>query len=94
MEELEGGAGGYGGMACSQARCVADCDEQARTTQIAAIYGSDWLQLWSHNQNMLHPDMELTPHQVLHIGHLYDVQPFDKPLDVAKRFGMDRGASE
>jgi len=35
--------------------------------------------------------MHVSHHQVLRIGHDYDVQPFDKPMDVAKRFGMDAG---
>jgi len=70
-------------------RCEMVVRKGQQLQQIAAIYRSDWLQLWSHNQEMLHPDMDLNPHQVMNIGHLYDVQPFDKPADVAKRFGMD-----
>jgi hypothetical protein len=67
-------------------RCEMVVRQGQQLQQIAAIYHSDWLQLWSHNQNMLHPDMDLNPHQVLNIGHVYDVQPFDKPGDVALRF--------
>lgn len=72
-------------------RCEMVVREGQQLQQIAAIYHSDWLQLWSHNHDIAHPDMQLSPHQVLHIGHMYDVQPFDKPIDVAKRFGMDAG---
>jgi len=56
---------------------------------IAAIYRTDWLQLWSHNQQILHPDLDLSPGSAIHIGHQYFVQPYDKPADVAARFGMD-----
>jgi hypothetical protein len=73
-------------------RCEMVVREGHQLQQIAAIYRSDWLQLWSHNQDMMHPDMGLNPQNVLNIGHLYDVQPFDKPADVAKRFGMDKPA--
>jgi len=56
---------------------------------IAAVYRTDWLQLWSHNQHILHPDLELHPGSTIHIGHSYYVQPYDTPADVAARFGMD-----
>jgi len=70
-------------------RCEMVVRKGQQLQQIAAIYHSDWLQIWSHNDNIYHPDMELQEKQVLNIGHLYDVQPLDKPLDVARRFGMD-----
>jgi hypothetical protein len=56
--------------------------------EIAAIYRTDWLQLWSHNQQLMSPDTNLMPGSIIHIGHLYAIQPFDKPVDVATRFGM------
>jgi len=70
-------------------RCEFVIRDGQQLQQIAAIYRTDWLQIWSHNQMIMHPDMELTPGQVIHIGHTYHVQPHDTPMDVAKRFGMD-----
>ena len=69
-------------------RCEFVVREGQQLQQVAAIYGSDWLQLWSHNQRIMHPDMQLSPADTLNIGHLYDVQPYDKPAEVAERFGM------
>mmetsp|Transcript_68570 Transcript_68570/g.182976 ORF Transcript_68570/g.182976 Transcript_68570/m.182976 type:complete len:599 (-) Transcript_68570:27-1823(-) len=56
---------------------------------IAAVYKTDWLQLWSLNQWLLSPDSGLAPGQVLNIGHDYAVQPLDTPAAVSSRFGMD-----
>mmetsp|Transcript_32314 Transcript_32314/g.77148 ORF Transcript_32314/g.77148 Transcript_32314/m.77148 type:complete len:637 (-) Transcript_32314:89-1999(-) len=60
--------------------------------QIANIYHSDWLQLWSHNEHILSPDEALQPGTILHIGRTYDVQPYDTLEAVSQRFGMSKDA--
>jgi len=54
-------------MVVTALRCEMVVREGQQLQQIAAIYRSDWLQLWSHNQAMMHPDMELNPHQVCRV---------------------------
>jgi len=71
---------------------VKRCEFVVRTGQhlqhIASIYRTDWLQLWSHNSEITHPDLLIDPNSLLLIGRVYDVQPFDTPRAVAQRLGM------
>uniref|UniRef100_A0A6U2IRD1 LysM domain-containing protein n=2 Tax=Hemiselmis andersenii TaxID=464988 RepID=A0A6U2IRD1_HEMAN len=69
-------------------RCQFVVRQGQELQEIAAIYNSDWLQLWSLNHQLSNPDVNLMPGNVVNVGHLYAVQPFDKPRDVAQRFGM------
>jgi hypothetical protein len=38
-------------------RCMMVVRKGQQLQQIAAIYHSDWLQMWSHNHDILHPDI-------------------------------------
>lgn len=69
-------------------RCQFTVRKGQELQQIAAIYHTDWLQLWSHNQQLLSPDVNLEPGSLINIGHVYAVQPFDTPAAVGQRFGM------
>jgi len=69
-------------------RCQFVVRQGQELQEIAAIYNSDWLQLWSLNHQLSNPDVNLMPGNIVNIGHLYAVQPYDKPQDVAVRFGM------
>lgn len=72
----------------SVSRCHYVVRQGQEMSEIAAVYHSDWLQMWSLNHHLPSPDVGLAPGNIVDIGHLYAVQPFDKPSEVAKRFGM------
>eukprot|EP00286_Rhodomonas_abbreviata_P018070 CAMPEP_0181303672 /NCGR_PEP_ID=MMETSP1101-20121128/8694_1 /TAXON_ID=46948 /ORGANISM="Rhodomonas abbreviata, Strain Caron Lab Isolate" /LENGTH=652 /DNA_ID=CAMNT_0023409283 /DNA_START=91 /DNA_END=2046 /DNA_ORIENTATION=- len=95
-DEKEGDDASCPGVASSAVACVLvhvrRCAFVVRSgqtlEQIAQIYKTDWLQLWSHNGHIEHPDAALTPGSVLSIGRPYDVQPYDTAEEVVERFGM------
>eukprot|EP00285_Hemiselmis_virescens_P006541 CAMPEP_0173378822 /NCGR_PEP_ID=MMETSP1356-20130122/1938_1 /TAXON_ID=77927 ORGANISM="Hemiselmis virescens, Strain PCC157" /NCGR_SAMPLE_ID=MMETSP1356 /ASSEMBLY_ACC=CAM_ASM_000847 /LENGTH=614 /DNA_ID=CAMNT_0014332021 /DNA_START=181 /DNA_END=2026 /DNA_ORIENTATION=- len=73
-------------------RCQFVVRQGQELQEIAAIYNSDWLQLWSLNHQLSNPDVNLMPGNIVNVGHLYAVQPYDKPREVAVRFGMSDAA--
>ena len=90
-------AGACPGVVQSARECVwvnvARCQyvvQKGQTLQdISVWYGTDWLQLWSVNPDLLNFDLDLNTGDTLHIGHEYAVQPLETAANVARRFGMD-----
>lgn len=73
-------------------RCQYVVRQGQELSEIASVYHSDWLQLWSLNHQFSSPDVGIAPGNIVDIGHMYAVQPFDKPSEVSKRFGMSADA--
>ena len=55
---------------------------------MAAFYQASWMQLWSLNQGMGHPDLVIYASQVMNVGHKYRAGPSETAGAVAKRMGM------
>mmetsp|Transcript_70221 Transcript_70221/g.146342 ORF Transcript_70221/g.146342 Transcript_70221/m.146342 type:complete len:903 (-) Transcript_70221:2273-4981(-) len=68
-------------------RCMWHVQSEDTLIQIAARFGTNWLQIWHFNPEILHPDSSLPPNQAIHIGHLYEVEPNDALAVLAERFG-------
>jgi len=68
------------------ARCKYAVNMEQTIAEIAAIFGTDWIQIFNLNA-MTSPDLILFRHQVLNIGHLYSVSAGDSLDSIARRFG-------
>jgi hypothetical protein len=55
---------------------------------VAAFYQASWMQFWSLNQGMGHPDLVMYATQVINVGHKYRAGPSETAGAVAKRMGM------
>jgi len=69
-------------------RCVYAIQRDQQLQEVAAFYGASWMQLWSLNQALHHPDIMMYTSQVISIGHKYRSGPHDTAGSVAKRMGM------
>ncbi|EKX32098.1 hypothetical protein GUITHDRAFT_148849 [Guillardia theta CCMP2712] len=81
--------GGYKGRHCfyaTVAKCKYAVSMEQTIAEIAAIFGTDWIQIFNLNA-MTSPDIILFRHQVLNVGHLYSVAVGDSLDSIARRFG-------
>jgi len=56
--------------------------------EISALFGVDWMRLWSLNMDITHPDYVVYNQQVVMVGHLYKVAPNERMDRIAHRLGM------
>jgi hypothetical protein len=59
------------------ARCVYAVQEQQMVQEIASLYHTSWLNVYSLNPSMKTPDRVMSRGQLINIGHLYSVVPGD-----------------
>lgn len=77
--------------------CVYDVQEEQQLQEIAEIYQTDWMTLWSLNPcnhedgSFCHPDYFLTPGTTINVGHFKRVESHDNLYDLAARFGTSTG---
>jgi len=69
-------------------RCKYALQKDQQLQEISALFGVDWMRLWSLNQNIMHPDYVVYTEQVVSVGHLYKVAPNERMDRVSQRLGM------
>lgn len=69
-------------------RCVYAVQPDQQLQEVAAFYEATWMQMWSLNQGLGHPDIMMYDNQVIMIGHKYRAGPKETAGGVAKRMGM------
>jgi len=69
-------------------RCVYAIQQDQQLQEVAAFYEASWMQLWSLNQGLRHPDIMMYDNQVIAVRHKYRAGPHDTAGAVAKRMGM------
>jgi LysM repeat protein len=57
---------------------------------IAAYYGTNWIQLWALNADIVNPDGELMEGSIVSTGHIYSVADGDVLDWVVRKFGSSR----
>ncbi|EKX45227.1 hypothetical protein GUITHDRAFT_139145 [Guillardia theta CCMP2712] len=70
-------------------RCKYALQQNQRLLDIASSFGISWMQLWSANLDLHHPDYILYRSQVLQLGHLYHVKGTETKDGLVARFGMN-----
>jgi len=69
------------------ARCVYAVQDDQKLEEIAAVYGTTWLDMYALNPTIKMPDRVMSVGQVINVGHLYHVVPGDYLQKIANRFG-------
>jgi hypothetical protein len=69
------------------ARCVYAVQDDQKLEEIAAVYGTTWLDMYALNPTIKTPDRVMSVGQVINVGHLYHVVPGDYLQKIANRFG-------
>ena len=69
-------------------RCKYALQRDQQLQEISALFGVDWMRLWSLNMGIAHPDYVVYNHQVVSVGHLYRVAPNERLDRIAQRLGM------
>ena len=70
------------------ARCKYALQKDQQLQEISALFGVDWMRLWSLNMDLMHPDYIVYKQQVVWIGHSYKVAPNERMDGISRRFGM------
>mmetsp|Transcript_3266 Transcript_3266/g.8206 ORF Transcript_3266/g.8206 Transcript_3266/m.8206 type:complete len:862 (-) Transcript_3266:194-2779(-) len=68
------------------AKCKYAVNLEQSIVEIAAHFGTDWIQIWNMN-DAKSPDYILFQNQVLNIGHMYTITTGDSLSNLARRFG-------
>jgi len=71
-------------------RCVYTVRRGQQLQEIATIFTNNWMNLWSLNSQIRHPDFLPDEGEVINVGHLYRALKQDTIGTVAKRMGMTR----
>ena len=66
------------------ARCVYAINYEQHVQELASLFKTDWLNIYSMNPTIKTPDRLLFSGQLINIGHLYSVVPGDSLSKVAK----------
>ena len=69
-------------------RCVYAMQPDQQLQEVANFYEASWMQLWSLNQHLRHPDIIMYEQQVINVGHKYRAGPKETVQRVARRMGM------
>ena len=69
-------------------RCKYALQKDQQLQEISALFGVDWMRLWSLNMGIAHPDYVVYDGQVVSVGHLYKVAPNERLDRIAQRLGM------
>lgn len=69
-------------------RCEYALQRDQQLQELASFYQASWMQLWSLNLNIGHPDIMIYDQQVVMVGHKYRAGPRETAGGVAKRMGM------
>ena len=69
-------------------RCVYAIQPDQQLQEVAAFYEASWMQIWSLNQDLRHPDIVMWTNQTIRVGHKYRAGPQESTGGVAKRMGM------
>jgi len=69
-------------------RCVYAMQPDQQLQEVANFYEASWMQLWSLNQHLRHPDIIMYEKQVINVGHKYRAGPKETVQRVARRMGM------
>lgn len=69
-------------------RCKYALQMDQQLQEISALFGVDWMRLWSLNMDITHPDYVVYNQQVVMVGHLYKVAPNERMDRIAHRLGM------
>jgi len=68
-------------------RCVYALAREQHLQEIASLFHTDWLNVYSMNPTVTAPDRVMYAEQVLNVGHLYNVVPGDTLSKISTRFG-------
>jgi len=68
-------------------KCVYAINFEQHLQEIASLYKTDWLNIYSMNPTIKTPDRVLYAGQLVNVGHLYHVVPGDTVHKIAMRFG-------
>jgi hypothetical protein len=68
-------------------KCAYAINFEQHLQELASLYKTDWLNIFSMNPTIKTPDRVLYAGQVVNIGHLYQVVPGDTMHKIAQRFG-------
>jgi hypothetical protein len=69
-------------------RCEYALQQDQQLQELASFYDASWMQLWSLNHGIGHPDIMIYDQQIVMIGHKYHAGPQETAGGVAKRMGM------
>jgi len=69
-------------------RCKYALQMDQQLQEISALFGVDWMRLWSLNMAISHPDYVVYNQQIVSVGHLYRVAPNERLDHIAQRLGM------
>lgn len=73
------------------AKCQWALQEEDSLVEIAPRFGTNWLQLFMLNPEMMHPD-SAPKHSTINVGHSYTMEWHDDMSELADRFGTTIGA--
>jgi hypothetical protein len=68
-------------------KCKYSVGGEHQIAEVARLFGTDWLQVWKQNPEIVHPDYILFSGQALDIGRLYTVSASDNLYAIARRYG-------
>eukprot|EP00960_Hanusia_phi_P066323 766376-Hanusia_phi.AAC.2 len=71
-------------------RCQYTVRQGQQLQEIATIFSNNWMNLWSLNSNIRHPDFLPDGGEQIYVGHMYRALKHDTIGTVAKRMGMTR----
>jgi len=69
-------------------RCKYALKNHETLREVAHLFDTNWLQLYSLNPSISHPDFDLTPGGLINVGHIYRVALGDDVRRVASKLGM------
>ena len=69
-------------------RCKYALQKDQQLQEISALFGVDWMRLWSLNLDLNHPDYIVYKENVVMIGHRYRVAPNERMDGISRRLGM------
>mmetsp|Transcript_21020 Transcript_21020/g.50710 ORF Transcript_21020/g.50710 Transcript_21020/m.50710 type:complete len:1015 (-) Transcript_21020:65-3109(-) len=70
-------------------KCVYAIQYEQHLSEIASLFRTDWVNLFSMNPTVKAPDRVLYAGQLINIGHLYSVVPGDTLAAISQRFGTN-----
>jgi len=71
-------------------RCEYALQYDQELQQLAGMFGTDWMRLWSLNPDLMHPDFLVLGNAdaTIHVGHLMVAAEGEEPAKLAARMGM------
>jgi hypothetical protein len=86
-----GGAGSHATRHCVEMEvrpCIYVIQNDQQLQEVAALFETTWMQVWSLNQGLLHPDFVMYEKQEVMVGHMYRAGSNELAGGLIKRMGM------